>query len=229
MQHVWRAPRPGRFLALAWVMAKPGILKMEGDLRAALHQFVFIVDPRQDLLVVERIRIQFNEIERTARVRFRRSRLANALVGASPVVFLLAAIAVSEFAGGNTDDGMTPALGVTLAYLVPTVAFAAYCDRRTRQSVQLIEEFAAPEVLRSRLLGEDRLALRQIAQAEKRSAGEQRQLLDILWRIAEAERVRTDYLESVVEFDDEEFAPILQRVESAEADLQAWSTAASPL
>ncbi|WP_454857636.1 hypothetical protein [Promicromonospora soli] len=229
MQHVWRAPRPGRFLALAWVMAKPGILKMEGDLRAALHRFVFIVDPRQDLLVVERIRTGFNEIERTARVRYRWSRLANALVGASPVVYLSVAFSASELAGGSTDAGLTPPLGATLAYLAPTVALAIYCDRRTRQSVQQIEEFAAPEVLRSRLLGEDRHALRQIAQAEKRSAGEQRQLLDILWRIAEAERVRTDYLESVVDFDDEEFASILQQVETAKADLRAWSTAASPL
>lgn len=227
MQHVWRAPRPGRFIALAWVLARPGLLKLEGELRAALQRFVFIVDPSQDPLVVEQIRTRFYEIERTARVRYRWSRLANALVGASPVVFLSVAFSASELAGGSTDAVLTPPLGATLVYLAPTVALAIYCDRKTRQSVQQIGEFAAPEVLRSRVLGEDRDALRQIAQADKWSAGEQRQLLDILWRIAEAERVRTDYLESVVDFDDEEFASIFQQVETAKADLRAWGYSAS--
>ena len=79
-------------------------------------------------------------------------------------------------------------------------------------------------MLRSRLIGADKRARRLIAEAEQQSVGEQRQLLDILWRIAQAERARTDYLALVEEFDADEFAPYLQELEDAKAGLEGWSS-----
>jgi hypothetical protein len=228
MRHVWLAPRPGRFLAVTWVLTKGSSANVEGDLRAALHRFMFIVDPRQDLDVVEPVRLRFHEVERTARARYRRSRLAHAVVSAWPVVFFSVAISASSPDGGSTESALNPAIGVTVIYLLLTFAFAASYDRKARRSAQQIAEFAAPEVIRSRVLADSRLARRLVAQAENRSAGEQRQLLDILWRITEAEQVRTDYPAPGAEFDYDELAAIDQGIEIAEADLRAWSTMAPP-
>jgi hypothetical protein len=208
---------------VAWVVGQ-SFFALEGRLRAALDRFVFVTDPKSDLSQAEWIRARLHEIGRTARVRYRWSRLANGLVGAWPAVFLAAAIELGESATAGTSAAMDVALPVTLVYIFGTFSFAFLCDRRSRRSVGDIEEFEAPGVLRSRLIGADKRARRLIAEAEQQSAGEQRQLLDILWRLAQAERARTDYLTSAEEFDADEFAPYLQEVEDARAGLGSWSS-----
>jgi hypothetical protein len=223
---VWQAPRPGRFLALAWIIGKPGsILRLnwEDEFRAALDRSVFVTDPQAELSRVEWIRVQLHEIGRDARIRYRWSRLANVLVGASPAV-LLAAIEWSDSAPAGTGADIDDALLVTLVYLLGAMAFAWFCDRRSRRSVRNVEEFDAPMVLRSTLIGVNKQARRLIAEVGRQSAGEQRQLQDILWRIAEAERARADYLASTEEFDTDEFAPYLRDVENAQAGLELWSS-----
>lgn len=208
------APRPGRFLALAWVVGKPGsILRLnwEVELREALDRLVFVADPRAEAFEIEPVRARFDELGRTARARYGWSRLAHALVVASPAVFVGVAVTVSERTGGTIDAALDAALPPSIVYVLVTMTFAAFCDRRARRSARDIRELDAPGVLWSRRIGADRTARRLVADAGRWSAGEQRRLQDVLWRFAEAERARSDYLESAIAFDEEAFAPLLRR------------------
>lgn len=229
VQHLWLSPRPGWFLGLVWIISRPGSvlwMNWEAERAAALDRVLFVIDPRADQVEVERIRRQFDEMERTARGRYRWSQLANVLFCAWPVVFLVVAVSGADTDGGSTD-GLDPALAATIVYLLLVLPVSVLCDGRSRRSVRTFEEFDAPNVLRSRRLGSDQLVVRQLSRADMRSAGDQRQLVDILWRIAEADRARREYLDSVDVLDDG-FAAVLRRVEDAEAELRVWSATAPP-
>ncbi len=200
-------------------------MNWEAERAAALDRFLFVIDPRADQLDVERIRRQLDEMERTARRRYRWSRLVNAFFCAWPVVFLVVAVFGADAGGGSAR--LERALTATAIYLLLLFPVEMFCDGRSRRSVSTFAEFDAPGVVVSGRLGTDELVLRQLARAETRPVGDQRHLVDILWRIAEADRARSEYLNSVVVLD-EGFEPVLRRVQDAEAELRAWPATASP-
>lgn len=230
MQHVWRAPVPGLFLGLVWIVSKPGpvfIPNWEDERALAFHRPVFVIDPRADSLEVQQVRARLDELGQVARRCFGWSRAANALVCAVPVVLAV----VWWWASGSAEPGTAPltevVLPVTIAYALVAIAFAIPRDRLTRQAVRRIAEFRSPGVLRSSWLGRDKFARGLIARLEERSADEQRQVTEILWRVVGAERARREYLDSAEVFDEAEFAVLRGQVESAELDLRAWAGAAS--
>jgi hypothetical protein len=231
VQNVWLAPVPGLFLGLVWIIGRPGpvlLFQWEEERAAAFERFVFVIDPGADSLEVRSIRAQLGELGRTARTWIRRCRVANALLCASPAV-LAGVWWWASRSGDPTGDALTDvAVPAMLAYTVVVLLFAIPCDRRTRQAVRQFEQFEAPGVLGSTRLGLDKVVMRLIARAEKRSAGEQRLLTEFLWRIAVADRARHEYLHSGEVFEDVEFAVLRSLLETAQQDLRVWARTLPP-
>jgi len=136
-------------------------------------------------------------------------------------VFVAVAVSSSENAGGSTEAGLGPALAAALVYAALTMPIALWCDSRSRRSVRQIRGISAHHVLVSASLGESATVRREITRRRPRPIPEQRQLLDLLWRAAQADRARRQYLAGAV-FDDGEFTPILDAAESSRADLASW-------
>ncbi|MFD7310346.1 hypothetical protein [Promicromonospora sp. NPDC059942] len=225
MQNVWLAPSPGRFLGLLWLVGSGSLFSVTGheERAEAAEQHVLVIEPGTAVDEVARISAELDATTRTARVRFRWSRVANSLWCAFPVVLILVGAWASNTAMPPTDPLQDVAIPVTVVYAVVTGLFAIVCDRYTRRSVRQITEFEAPGVVRVTVPGRDRFLVRLIEQAGRRTAAEQRQLSELLWRFADADRTRREYLETTEAFDDDEFAPLRARAEDARRDLRAWA------
>lgn len=230
MQHVWLAPNPGRFLGLLWLLGSGSLFSISGheDRAQASEQQVLVIDPGTDAAGVARIRARFDDLGRVARVRFRWSRVANALWCAFPVVLILVAVWASSVVVPPTDPLKDVATPVALGYGAVTGLIAIACDRYTRRSVRLVAEFEDPRVVRTSVPGRDRFVARLVEGAERRTAAEQRQLTELLWEFAVADQARRDYLHDTEVFDDDEFALLRARSEDARRDLRAWAGQGAP-
>lgn len=225
MQHVWLAPRPGWFLGLVWIFFSGSLFSfaLGGERPEGSDRLVVVIDPGADPAVVRRIRTQLEDLGRTARIRYWWSRAANACVCAFPAVLILVWGWASTTMDRVTDPLADVAMPVAVTYAAVAVLLSVVCDRYSRRSARQLSEFEAPGVVSSSGLGGDKFVMRMIARAEERTAGEQRQLTELLWRLVHAERARHQYLHSAAVFDEEEFAVVRGRVEDVRRDLGAWA------
>lgn len=208
-----------------WLVSAPGsILRLDWGpvLSMALDRYVVVMHPATPGAEVVRARDRLESVGRVARARYRWSRVSNALVAATPVVFVFVAAAASESAGGSTEAGLGPAVPVSLVWAGITFSVAQWCDTRSRRSVRQIARISARHVLVCARLGESAAVRREIARSGSRSIAEQDHLVQLLWRAAEADRARRRYLEGPL-FADDEFATILDAAESSHTALVSWT------
>lgn len=230
VQHVWAAPRPGRFLAFAWFLENVTspvfiALSIAFGTVSATDRWVFVVDPAASTEALVAAREEFRRVGRRARRRHMMARISTGFLYAWPVLFLAIGLSTSEAADGSTTAGLDAAIPVTAAYTVVVGIAALVTSWFARRSAREVNSLDIERTARSTVLGRNREVLRILRRADQLDLVEQRRFLDHLWRVATADQTRSRYLEGGTEFDEDEFAALRRDIETAETTLQRWTDA----
>lgn len=230
VQHVWVAPRPGRFLAFAWFLENVTspvfiALSIAFGTVSATDRWIFVVDPAAPTEALVPAQEEFRRVGRRARRRHLTARISTGFLYAWPALLLAIGVSASDAAGGSTTAGLDAAIPVTVAYTVVVGIAALVTSWFARRSVREVNSLNIERTARSTVLGRNREVLRILRRVDQLDLVEQRRFLDHLWRVATADQARSRYLEGGTEFDEDDFAALRRDIESAETMLQRWTAA----